>query len=205
MDVKTLKVGYLETNCYILFVGDGKALVIDPGGSYEAINKLLQSEGISEIAILLTHAHFDHIKAVKDLQENYKTKLYIHNCDKEALNGEGNLSEAMGLHLSEIIPDYVFDGEPELNIFGIKVKVLHTPGHTKGSVCYIIDDKIYSGDTLFYGSYGRTDFIGGNKDDMRKSLKKLFDLSGNYAVYPGHGNGTALSYEREYNPIVCEL
>ena len=205
MEIITLRVGYLQTNCYVIYCGGNGTIVVDPGGGFYKIDSVLKEKNVREVAVLLTHAHFDHILSVCEIKEKYDTTVYIHSDDADGLNGQDNLAAMMGINVPFIKPDILlYDGQV-LDLFGCKISVLHTPGHTRGSVCYIIENNIFSGDTLFFGSYGRTDFPGGNHCDMKKSLVKLFNLPGEYKVYPGHGASTELSYEKEFNDIVSEL
>ncbi len=206
MTVKTLKVGYLQTNCYIIFVGSDNAIVVDPGGSFVAIDTVLRNNGIKNVSVLITHAHFDHILAVKELSDKYGAYIVIGKDDADSLNSENNLAEVMGLeNLPEIRVDKTVEDGEKFELYNIPIRVIATPGHTKGSVCYIIDDNIFSGDTLFRESYGRTDFSSGSYSDMKKSLSKLFSLNGEYRVLPGHGEETSLAYERLNNPINYEI
>ena len=206
MTVKTLKVGYLQTNCYVIFAGAENAIVVDPGGSFVAIDTYLQKNGVKNLSVLLTHAHFDHILAVKELSDKYGAYVVIGKDDADSLNSDYNLAEAMGLEeLPEIRVDKTVEDGEKFELYNIPISVIATPGHTKGSVCYIIDDIIFAGDTLFRESYGRTDFAGGSYAEMKKSLRKLFSLQGEYRVLTGHGEETSLEYERRYNPINYEI
>lgn len=206
MTVKTLKVGYLQTNCYIILVGSGDAIVVDPGGNFVAIDTVLQNNYVKSVSILITHAHFDHILAVKELSDKYGAYAVIGKGDADSLNSENNLAEAMGLEkLPEIRVDKTVEDGEKFELYNIPISVIATPGHTKGSVCYLIGDIIFSGDTLFRESYGRTDFPSGSYSDMKKSLSKLFSLNGEYRVLPGHGEETSLAYERLNNPINYEI
>lgn len=206
MTVKTLKVGYLQTDCYIILVGSGNAIVVDPGGNFVAIDTILRNNNVKNVSILITHAHFDHILAVKELADKYDAYTVVGKDDAASLNSENNLAEDMGLgKLSEIRVDKIVEDGEKFELYNIPISVIATPGHTKGSVCYIIDDIIFSGDTLFRESYGRTDFPTGSYSDIERSLSKLFLLKGEYRVLPGHGEETTLSYERKNNPINYEI
>lgn len=177
--------------------------MVDPGGSFDKIDCFLQENNIKEIAVLVTHAHFDHILALAKLKEKYGATVFVGEKDAVALNTADNLAESMGLPaLSEVQPDILLHDEEIVEIMGKRVSVLHTPGHTKGSVCYIIDDILFSGDTLFRDGYGRTDFIGGSYTEMIASINKLYSLQNDYKVCPGHGEATTLFRERAVNPIL---
>ncbi len=204
MSVSQIAVGYLQTNCYIVPCGAWKGIVIDPGGSYKKIDAKLQELGIKEVAVMLTHAHFDHILAAEELICNYSAKLYVHEEELDILNGDANLAVAMGLGRLPTLQPTVVLTEGEYDVFGKNVRVIHTPGHTKGSVCYVIDNMLFSGDTLFRESYGRTDFPTGSITALKRSVKKLCALP-DCTVYPGHGESTSISYERENNPLIFHI
>lgn len=197
MTVQCLTVGRLEENAYILAGEDG-AVVIDPGAEYERIVRALGGKPCTHV--LLTHAHIDHIGAAAGLQRA-GAKVYLHEADLPLLNGRGNLADALGIPLEPFTPDVILKGGETLSLPCGQVRVLHTAGHTAGSVCYIVGDALFSGDTLFYMAAGRTDFPSGSVTALFDSLRnKLFALRGNYTVYSGHGQTTTLAFERENNP-----
>lgn len=175
-----------------------RGFVIDPGGNYKRIIKETADRGITLSAQLLTHGHFDHCGASAQLQKD-GVKVYIHSLDADKLHSDGNGAAFFGVPFDTLTADYTFNDGEELYIEGIEVKVLHTPGHTSGSVCFIIDGKIFSGDTLFYMSIGRTDMFDGDGQKMKQSIKKLFALEGDYEVFPGHSGKTTLEFERQNN------
>ena len=191
MQVKRILVGIVGTNCYIVYDKDTKeAVVIDPGAEEERIISFIEEEGLKPEAILLTHGHFDHILAVPELREKYKIPLYAAKEEREMLgDGELNLSgrdPEDSVEIKEFIP--LHDGE-ELEFLGRKWKVITSPGHTKGSVCYFLAGEIpylFSGDTLFLESYGRTDLFSGSEKDIIKSIReKLFLLPDDTLVFRG--------------------
>jgi hydroxyacylglutathione hydrolase len=203
MQVISFKTGPVSANTYIVYnpaVMEG--VVIDPGGGYKRIKQEAAQAGIALKAQLLTHGHFDHCGASAMLQKD-GIPAYIHEKDFDKPMGSGCLAESFGIPFDHFTPDCkVRDGEV-LHIASLEIKVLHTPGHTSGSVCYIIEDAIFSGDTLFNMSVGRTDFPEGDFKALNKSIRdKLFALEGDYALYPGHDEFSTLSYERKYNPMV---
>lgn len=201
MEIKTLKVGYLGTNCYIVTDGaTDEAAAIDPGGNAEKIIAYLEKEKKVCTAVLLTHGHFDHILAVKALQER-GAKVYIHILDAAMLTSGESLARNVGLDMSPIIPDVLTVEGDEIKVGENTFKVLHTAGHTKGSCCFVSGGAIFSGDTIFLEDYGRTDLRGGSMADLVASMRKLFALEGDYQVYPGHDDPTTLEHERKYNPI----
>ncbi len=203
MRIFTVKTSIMKTNTYVLIEGQ-RAAVIDPGADAEAIEELLKAEGAQLEAILLTHAHFDHIGAVSELVESKDDVcVFVHMLDEELIATRKNLGIYMGVKVRPFRPDVLLNGGETLICANIKVRVLHTPGHTEGGVCYIVDDKIFSGDTLFYRAYGRTDLFGGSFAAIKNSIiNKIFRLEGEYSVFPGHGEPTSLAEERSLNPIL---
>ena len=200
MNVIKLTLGFMHTNCYILYGEDKKAAVIDPAFSPDIIKKALCEKGLTLDKILLTHAHFDHIMAVQDLRCD-GAKVYIHIHDEEMLydSDKNCCYEFTGRTLDIQKAEQVLSDGDEIYLGEEKIKVYHTPGHTKGSVCYISDEFIFSGDTLFKDGVGRWDLYGGNYDTLMCSLKRLKDLEKDYTVLPGHGEPTTLNYEKNDN------
>ena len=193
LKIHTLTLGMYQTNTYIIHEENSKGCcVIDPGYEADAILRKCEALGLNVEAILLTHGHFDHVGAVRDLAADTGCRVF-------ACAGDEQLPPMFtGGKL------YVTDRYEEgtiLNIAGLYIRVLHTPGHTPGSVCLLVDDVIFSGDTLFAGSCGRTD-IGGSWTEIQASLKRLSLLEGDFTVYPGHGESTTLAAERRYNPYM---
>ena len=193
MNVKKLALGAYQTNCYLLFEGD-KAVVIDPGYEADTILRALETLGMSLEAILLTHGHFDHVGAVKELVSETDCAVYIHPA-------ELNLPPMITAGQLYYTHTYT-EGDTISPVSGMELKVLHTPGHTPGSVCLIWKDQMFSGDTLFQGSCGRVDLPGGDPRVMMESLRRLASLEAEYHVHPGHGSSTTLSAEKRYNPYL---
>ena len=198
MKLYHLQSGPLNVNSYFLVNDLSQAVVIDSGENYKKIKQVSEQYGFEIKAILLTHAHFDHAGNAKKLQDD-GAKIYISKLDAPKLLNEDNLASDFGRKFDYLTADYTFEDGEHLNVIGIKIKVIATPGHTDGSVCFMVDNSLFTGDTLFYGSVGRTDFKSGNREEMVKSIKKLFNLDGDYAVYPGHDGFTTLERERKYN------
>lgn len=191
MNVKKLALGAYQTNCYLLF-NDTEALVIDPG--YEADTILDALQGRKLRAILLTHGHFDHVGAVKELVAETGCDVYLHPA-------EATMPPMMTAGQLYYTHTYG-EGDTVSPIDGVELAVLHTPGHTPGSVCLIWGDQMFSGDTLFEGSCGRVDLPGGDPRVMLQSLRRLASLQADYHVHPGHGGSTTLSGEKQYNPYL---
>lgn len=204
LSITTIQVGPIQTNCYIVVNEDTKrALVFDPGEDAERIYAYLNHNQLSVEAILLTHGHFDHITGVAQLVRLTNAKVYMSEQEKElAMNETMNCSMMFG-HSVTLCPDFLVKNQESLEFLNTTVKVIATPGHTKGSVCYYIEDNqlLISGDTLFFESYGRTDFPTGSDVQLEQSIEMLLStLPYDVVVYPGHGIKTTIGYERKNNP-----
>lgn len=204
MIVECLTVGPLMENCYIL--GDEKkriAAVIDPGDEPERILEALKRKNLTCEYILLTHAHVDHVAGIKGVVEATDAKVYIHKEDAWLLKSAPVQALAFGMKpfFPPSIERYLEDGDI-FKIGTLDVKVLHTPGHTKGGLCFLVHNCIFVGDTIFQGSIGRTDLPGGNYDELINSVEtKIFQLPDETIIYPGHGPETTVGYEKKYNPF----
>ena len=205
MILKTLLVGPLETNCYIL--GDEKskeAVVIDPGGDFEEIEKQLKKLKLKVKYIVLTHGHFDHTGALAQLKKATGAEVLIHAEDASMLSPTG---QAQPFFMESGKDPCAADGtlkEGDKIQFGENsLEVLHTPGHTPGGISLLIDKMIFVGDTLFCGSIGRTDLPGGSFQELIDSIKmKLLTKGDDYLIYPGHGPTTTIGEERKNNPFL---
>ena len=194
LKIRTLPLGAYQTNCYLAWdESSDTCVVIDPG--YEPERVLLEAKRLGKkiAAILLTHGHFDHVGAVRDIAADTDCDVYL--C-------EADLSMPAQMTAGPLYYTKLCAEGDRLELAGLSFKVLHTPGHTPGSVCYLCENAIFSGDTLFWGSCGRTDLPGGSWSTIRTSLLRLKDLKGDYEVYPGHGDATTLNFERKYNPYM---
>ena len=203
LKVEGYPVGYMATNCYLVTdTQTDECFIVDPGTYDASLKKLLQDVKEGKLRyILLTHGHFDHIMGVFDVQKNYGGKIVIHEKDADCfVDEEKSLISnfGSGAKLPKKADILVKDGDT-LPFADGRIEVMHTPGHTEGSVCYLIGDKIFSGDTLFYGSVGRTDFKSGSFEDIIKSVKRIASLEGDRKVYPGHNMLTTLDNERKHN------
>lgn len=208
MNIQCFPLGEIAANCYLVTDEMTKqALVIDPGVPSDELNEALL--GFELKYILLTHGHFDHIYGSASLKDLYPgVKICIHKADEKCLNDpEWNLVGDYSGSLPEIKADVLLNDGDELEFADTAFKVLHTPGHSLGSVCFV-DEKnkiIFSGDTLFCLTVGRTDFIGGSFEDMMASVKKLSLFDDEFAVYPGHNRATTIGFERKRNRYMRKL
>ena len=194
IQIHTLTLGLYQTNCYIVHKeGSKSCVVIDPGYDANTILGRAALLGLQIEAILLTHGHFDHVGAVAALAADTDCLVYLK---------EEELSLPAAMTAGPLFYTNLYESTGALSVAGMEFRVLHTPGHTPGSVCLMVEDTIFSGDTLFAGSMGRCDFPGSNIFDMRKSMKKLRDLPGDYRVFPGHAEDTTLEFERKTNPYL---
>ncbi len=193
MTIIPLVLGPIGTNCYIVSADESReAIIIDPAEHPDRIREALG--GKTAAAVLLTHGHFDHTGALSAFAD---LPIYIHRLDAPMLS-DPHLSVADLIHDRKPRPpatSLIEDGTV-LDIAGLEIHVIHTPGHTPGSVSYLIGDALFTGDTLFQGSYGRTDFPGGSWEQEMASIRRLLALPEDHPVYPGHGPATKLSFEK---------
>ena len=192
--IKTLVVGMVGTNCYLVYDHETKrAAVIDPGDGAGQIANMAVSLGLKPEAILLTHGHFDHVGAVREIAADTGCKVYL--CAED-------LSLPPQLTAGKLYYTDTYGEGTKLHLAGLEMTVLHTPGHTPGSVCLRTEGALFSGDTLFAGSCGRTDLPGGRWEQMTASLKRLAAIPENLWVLPGHGETSTLDSEKKYNPYL---
>lgn len=203
MKVIQMELGNFATNTYIIYDEDLNAVIIDPASEAKKIISTIEKNNLKPKFVLLTHGHPDHVGALYELKEKYNLKVYINEKDQEMLETNSTyFGPMLGLDIKDVKGDsYLKDGQ-ELSLGNLKFKIIETPGHTKGGVCILIENILFSGDTLFLGSMGRTDFPGGNEEEIFSSLKKLMELPDETVVLPGHGPKTTIGYERKYNPYV---
>lgn len=205
MNITQLTVGQLQVNCYIIQTQLNGAIVIDAGANAQGILSFVEKNGLTLKAIMYTHGHFDHVGAVNELKEKTGAPVYIHTEDEELLvDPKKSFGSFYGMFKSfdSIKPDVLMNDDDIIVIDDVSIKVMHTPGHTKGSCVFIFEDIIFSGDTLFYNSIGRADLYGGNMITLQNSLLKIATLEGDYKILPGHGEHTSLSYEKKTNPYI---
>lgn len=207
MTIKGIVNGKWAENCYIISANN-KAIVLDPGGNVDVVSKYLNENKLELCAIINTHAHFDHVVAVADIKEIYKIPFYLHSKDERLLKsanlymslfeGESKIgTPSVDFYLDKIsIPFLIEDFE---------INVLFTPGHTEGSVCFLIGNSLFTGDTLLKGTIGRVDLPGANKEKLKHSLTMISKLNSDLVLYPGHGEDTTLSRELSSNERFIEM
>lgn len=193
MNLHRLTVGPLQTNCYLVADESGVCAVIDPGDEPEKILAYAREHGLRICAVLLTHGHFDHVGGVRAIAQATACPVWMHEKDL-------TLRTAMTA-AAPYYTDFYAEGD-EVAVGSLRFLVMETPGHTPGSVCLLCENTLFTGDTLFAGSCGRTD-LGGNAQDMRRSLARLAAIRENYTVCPGHGAGSTLEAERAGNPYLA--
>ncbi|WP_282939766.1 MBL fold metallo-hydrolase [Paenibacillus sp. RC67] len=206
LKIESFSLGPLGTNAYLLSrPEEGKGIVIDPGMNPKPLLKRI--EGLQIEAILLTHAHFDHIGGVDEIRKLKGCPVYLHDAEADWLtnpksNGSSRWPELGGPIVTEPA-EYALDEGQVLKLLGLDIKVMHTPGHSPGSVSFLIGPYLFGGDVLFRLSVGRTDLFGGRSEALMDSIHlKLFELPDETVVYPGHGVKTTIGYEKENNPYV---
>ena len=194
VNVKILPLGAYQTNCYLVWgEGSDSVIVIDPGYNPETVLSEVARLGKSVAGIFLTHGHFDHVGGVKEIAAESDCPVYLHALE---------LSQPPTMTAGPLYYTHTYGEGDTLHLAGLSFRVLHTPGHTPGSVCLLCEDTLFAGDTLFMGSCGRTDFPGGDTAQMHKSLTRLASLPEDYRVLSGHGPETTMNMERKYNPYI---
>lgn len=206
MKVEKFVTGIISTNCYLVINEDTKqAVVIDPAACPSYLMSHIKSEGLKVEAILLTHGHFDHIMGIDGFLSEFDVPVYVHEDDADAmedpvLNQSSTYTSGYTFGKARYLRD-----RQTLELAGYTFQVIHTPGHTKGGCCYYVasEDVLFSGDTLFQNSVGRTDFVNSSTSDLVHSVReKLFLLPDDTMVYPGHMGETKIGHEKKYNPYV---
>lgn len=204
MKVVRIPAGIYAANCYLVYCDVNKeAIVIDPGGDVDDILSQIENLDLNIKYIILTHGHGDHIGGVNGLKEHFNVPVAIHKEDEHLLkNGNENLSSMMAMGTVEIAPDMLLKDGDEIEFGDVKGKIIHTPGHTPGCISIKIEDSLFTGDTLFAGSIGRTDFPGSSFEKIMDSVKnKLLTYPDDTIVYPGHGPSSTIKREKDTNPF----
>lgn len=209
MDIQMLQTGPIGTNTYVVYGGlKGECAVIDPADAGPVLS-FCERNGLRCTGILITHGHFDHIMGVAKLREATGAKVYMSAIDSGNLtqeSGSGKKSFSWGYKIEPCAVDRMLEDGDTVETAGFSFKVIATPGHTPGGVCYVMEEPeklIFAGDTLFHENVGRVDLPGGSAYELHASItKKLFTLPGDYAVYSGHSEETSLEHERKFNPYV---
>lgn len=211
MNIKTLVLGMVQTNCYIIHNSKSKeAIIVDPGSSATQIINYIKEEGLICKGILLTHGHFDHIMAADEVKEALSVNIYANEHEDELLQDPILNESARFIQGTSLKADILLKDGQEIELAGFQIRVIHTPGHTIGGSCYLIrseneeeDQVLISGDTLFYEEIGRADLATGNYSQLLDSIRsKLLPLSDDVIVYPGHDKPSTIGHERIYNPYL---
>lgn len=202
MEIKNLSLGFLGVNCYLIS-GENGAVVIDPGYNSDEAVEFLKQNSDKERLIILTHCHFDHIGFADTLSKETDTKIAIGEFEVEGLeNGEINLSANFAKRMNPVKADVTLKDGETLKVGDLEFKVIHTPGHTVGGIALLSGNTLFSGDTLFFESIGRTDFPGGDFSVLENTVKKLYELDGDTVVFSGHGPSSTINHEKYNNPFI---
>jgi hydroxyacylglutathione hydrolase len=201
MIIRSLVVGPLENNCFIIADENTKeGLVVDPGDEPDRILDLINKNSFNIKYIVCTHAHFDHVGAVPDLKKETGAKIVIHRDDLELYKSTKDQAAIWGYELDPLPePDMFVSEGDKIEVGDLKFEILHTPGHSPGGICLYGEGILITGDTLFAGSVGRTDFYGGDMEKLKRSFRRLLSLSDKIKVLPGHGPETTIGQERTDN------
>ncbi len=207
LDVREVTVGPLEVNCYVLHdTGSREAIVVDPGDEPERILDLLKPDGLRVTHIVCTHTHFDHVGAIPELKEATKARIVIHESESEIYEAARDMAAFWGYDVDPLPPPDAFVSEgDEIKAGGLVFRILHTPGHSPGGICLYGNGVVVTGDTLFAGSVGRTDFPGGDVNLLKESFRRLISLPEDTMVLPGHGPRSTIGREKRENFFSSEV
>lgn len=206
--IQMIPTGMLEENCVICWDDEIKeAIVFDPGDDAYTISRFIDENGLKPVAIIQTHGHYDHIGAIGEIKEKYNIPMMLHSEELSNMRAmEKHIAEQIGEEPYHNEVDRFLKSDELIEIGGMKIRVIFTPGHTAGGVSLLINDKhLVTGDTLFAGSVGRWDFPGGNYEALTKSIRKLMELPNGVMIYPGHGEVSTIATEKRYNPYVKQM
>ncbi len=207
LEIKTLVVGQLEANCYIIYdPGNREAMVVDPGDEPDRILDLITTDNLKVRHIVCTHTHFDHVGAIPELREKTEARIVIHKDEAEIYEAARDMAALWGYDVDPLPPPdiYVTEGD-EIKTGSLVFRVMHTPGHSPGGICLYGNGIVITGDTLFAGSVGRTDFPGGDIDLLKGSFKRLMSLPDDTVVLPGHGPRSTIGREKRENFFINEV
>ena len=202
MKTAVFSLGSMQTNCYFLIPDNSnKCIIVDPAADFERIEEKLKLRNLTPETVIITHGHFDHIMALSELRDKYDVEVLIHELDNELIidPNKSLMKFYTGNAVGEKSADRLLHDGDIIEFHGTKIEVMHTPGHTPGSCCFIFERTMICGDTIFRGNIGRYDFFGGDYESMMRSVERIKNLSGDYKILPGHGASSKLSYERENN------
>lgn len=206
MIIRQFVVGFLEVNNYLLIDEDTKeAVLIDCTEKNVHIDEALEEYGAELKYVLLTHGHFDHVLGVNDFRKMYGCKVLVHRDEEPLLENLDQFMSGFGFGTTEVqkVDGYIEGGQTLTFGNGIKVRVIHTPGHSPGSVSYLVEDNLFSGDTIFYECVGRTDLFGGSFSQLKSSIEeKIFTLDEKIKIYPGHGQSSTVGHEKVNNKFL---
>lgn len=198
MDIKTMPVGIYGANCYLL-IEENQCAIIDPGADPEDIINEIGKLNVEPKFILLTHGHMDHVGAVEKIKETYDIPFYINKKDEELIKNKEYIFGSFGKYQNA--DKYLEEGN-EFSLGNLTIKAIETPGHSLGGMCFLVNDVIFTGDTLFRESIGRSDFVGGDHNELINSIQnKIMTLDSNIKVLPGHGPQSTIGFEKENNPF----
>ncbi len=205
MHIETIVCGPLDVNCYVLWEENGSCVLIDPAEEAPVLD-YIAAKSLTCTHILLTHGHFDHIGGIAAIKEKTGALVCIHREDSGMLTSDfESLGAMMGFQTAPVRPDLLLEDGDVIEVAGTKIRVIHTPGHTQGGVCYLEQESrvLFTGDTIFRLGAGRADFPGSDERDLYRSIiNKLFTLEGDYTLYPGHNRPTTMEMERERNTFI---